>query len=135
MFEMLWINSRGGGGVGVCVQKSKYLMQIPGIKGNVIIILSYPPRNNGNARLKKGKAWNLYLINNKEDVVVFLGLFLYVFLEESLLKKISLQNVKHWYLIIHTWSDKAIKGTVVRRKLQVMQYAKNDKLFLYNIHF
>ena len=110
-------------------------MQIPGIKGNVIIILSYPPRNNGNARLKKGKAWNLYLINNKEDVVVFLGLFLYGFLEESLLKKISLQNVKHWYLIIHTWSDKAIKGTVVRRKLQVLQYAKNDKLFLYNIHF
>ena len=56
MFEMLWINSRGaGGGRCVCVQKSKYLMQILGIKGNVSIILSDPPRNNGNARLKKVK--------------------------------------------------------------------------------
>ena len=71
--------------------------------------------------------WNRYLINNAEDIVVFLGLKVFhsknssmfscskkaqvTFVEKSQLKIISLQNHKHSYLI-HTWSDKTFNPTL-----------------------
>ena len=68
---------------------------------------------------------NLYLINNVEDIVVFIGLHVltpaYLFshaVEKPKLKIISLKNDKHWSLI-HTWSDKAFKGTVVNHALSL----------------
>ena len=38
------------------------------------------------------------------------------FTENSQMKINSLKKLKHWYLI-HTWSDKAFKGTVVNRTI------------------
>ena len=38
------------------------------------------------------------------------------FVEESQLKIISFQKDKQWY-IIHTWTDKGFKGTVVNQTL------------------
>ena len=65
--------------------------------------------------------WNLYVINNVEDILFFKFKIIPIFSctknEQLLFKKpqlkiISFQNYKHWYLI-HTWSEKAFKGTVV----------------------
>ena len=77
--------------------------------------------------------WNLYLIHNVENIVVFLDLKVFIsdnsymfscgrnarnfFCRETAqLKIISFWNYKHGYLI-HTWSDKDFKGSVVNRAL------------------
>ena len=76
--------------------------------------------------------WNLYLINNVEDIVVFLiwKVFLIIpicypavskykshfWREPTQLKLISFLNYKHWYLT-HTWSDKPFQVTVVNLPL------------------
>ena len=75
--------------------------------------------------------WNLYLINNYEDIVVFLSLILYIscdyrnaqvtLVEKPQFKTICFQNYEHGYLI-HTWSDKALKGTVVSRALPCLKW-------------
>ena len=63
-----------------------------------------------------------HLIKYKKDIVVFLDLKVFnsdnswsnnskvTFVEEQKLKKS--QNYKHWYKL-NTWSDKALKGTIL----------------------
>ena len=46
--------------------------------------------------------------------ICFPAVEIYTFVEKPQSTIISFQNYKHWYLI-HTWSDKAILGTVVNR--------------------
>ena len=73
--------------------------------------------------------WKLYLINNVEDIIVFLGLRKFNSyacsgsknarvnsVKNMQLKKISFWMYKHGYLI-HTWSDEAFKSTVGNRTL------------------
>ena len=79
---------------------------------------------------------NLYLNNNMEEVVVFKGLQVLnsdstnmffcsrnahvTFVVKSQLKIISFQLNKHWYLI-HTWSDKVLKGIVLNLALRSLR--------------
>ena len=57
---------------------------------------------------------NLYLIKNVEDTLV-------TFADKPQMKIKSLKEEKHWYLI-HTWSEKAFKGTVVNRALPFLHW-------------
>ena len=86
------------------------------------------------------------LINNVEDIVVFLGLNVFNcdishlllcsknirvtwVIKNSQLKIICFENDTHWYLI-HTWSDKAFKGTVVESDIVIFAWRVNIKLTL-----
>ena len=99
------------------------------LKETVNVISSDPPLQDGNARFTT-VPWSLYLINNMEDIVVFLGLKVltfrtpnsymkctsHTFAENPQLKTICFPNYKHEYQN-HTWSDKATNGTIVNRVL------------------
>ena len=50
------------------------------------------------------------------------------------LNKNSFQNYKHWYLI-HTWSDKAFKSTVVNRALPSFHGGSLEKTFTVTLNF
>ena len=73
--------------------------------------------------------WNLYLINNVEEIVVFqvkkylISIIPICFPGIEMLKSFlerthfwKFHNFKHWYLI-HTWLNKVFKVTVVNRTL------------------
>ena len=84
--------------------------------------------------------WNMYLINNVEDIVVCSRFKVlnsdipscfpavehvqvtFVETHRPPLKFISFQNNKHWYLI-HNWSDNALKRTFVNRTLSSLQWS------------
>ena len=76
--------------------------------------------------------WHLYLINNEEDIVVFLGLKVFSFgnfhivscnrnaqvnfAEQPQLKYLKLKTL----IIIHTWLDKAFNGTIVNLEMPIL---------------
>ena len=80
------------------------------IKGTVRVILSDPPCKDGNPRFTT-VPWNLNLIKNVEDIVVFLTLKVFLFLSfsiasyiqgmrrETVNKNRQLKNQPHWYKI------------------------------------
>ena len=72
---------------------------------------------------------NLYI--DVEDMVVFLDLKVFNFdsyymlsyirnAHSNFYRETSIENYKHWFLI-HTWSDKTFKGTIVNRALSSVQ--------------
>ena len=96
------------------------------------------------------------MIKNVKDIVVFLTrkavisvsffhcfleVIKVIFAEKPHIKINSLKKQKHWYLI-HTWSDKTFKGTVVNRTLPSLHagsleikrtvYLKKKSYFLNN---
>ena len=60
--------------------------------------------------------WNLYLINNIEYMFSCSRNAQITFGEKPQIKIISFQNCTHEYLI-HTWTEKSFKGTIVNRAL------------------
>ena len=100
------------------------------LKGRLSVISNDPPSKDDSSRLQ-GYPWNLYLINNVEAIAVFLGLKLlnshysqcvsvvemYMsHVDKPQLKIIIFPHYKHLY-IIHTRTDKAVKGTFPNRAL------------------
>jgi len=91
------------------------------VKGTVSIISSDPPCKDGNVRIYNGtletwmwsKIWKLLSFFWLKKC-----LFLWVFplLQNNQKNRIWKKIITHWYLI-HTWTDKAFKCTVLNRAL------------------
>ena len=99
--------------------KQLHLLKLPIIRleGTKSVILSGPPCKDGNAWFTT-VPWK-----NVEDTIVILFLFTsfsrVTFAEKPQMKINNIQRQKHWCLV-HTWSDKAFKCTVVNRAVSSM---------------
>ena len=90
--------------------------------------------------------WNLYLLKNLEDIVVFLGLKNFIliipicfsgsrnarvtFTEKPQLKVTSSQSFVRWYPI-HTWSDNGFSNSIVNRVMPSLYWGHLKGPFTY----